>query len=126
MNFQDEYESQDKDTFMIADFGAKLVRFVAAKKKGYRVPGQGALAGKIKRSLGMPFRPVIFADGQYAIFDDMSEFKVQTDETGLDLEHMKLALKTLAKLHAMSFAYFNNANVDIKGVSYLETSSYHN
>ena len=27
---------------------------------------------------------------------------------------MKLALKTLAKLHAMSFAYFNNANVDIK------------
>ena len=56
----------------------------------------------------------------------MSEFKVQTDETGLDLEHMKLALKTLAKLHAMSFAYFNNANVDIKGVSYLERSSYHN
>ena len=56
----------------------------------------------------------------------MSEFKVQTDETGLDLEHMKLALKTLAKLHAMSFAYFNNANVDIKGVSYLETSSYQN
>ena len=49
----------------------------------------------------------------------MSEFKVQTDETGLDLEHMKLALKTLAKLHAMSFAYFNNANVDIKGVSYF-------
>ena len=72
------------------------------------------------------FRPVIFADGQYAIFDDMSEFKVQTDETGLDLEHMKLALKTLAKLHAMSFAYFNNANVDIKGVSYLETSIYQN
>ena len=72
------------------------------------------------------FRPVIFADGQYAIFDDMSEFKVQTDETGLDLEHMKLALKTLAKLHAMSFAYFNNANVDIKGVSNLETSSYQN
>ena len=56
----------------------------------------------------------------------MSEFKVQTDETGLDLEHMKLALKTLAKLHAMSFAYFNNANVDIKGVSNLETSSYQN
>ena len=56
----------------------------------------------------------------------MSEFKVQTDETGLDLEHMKLALKTLAKLHAMSFAYFNNANVDIKGVSYSETSSYQN
>ena len=56
----------------------------------------------------------------------MSEFKVQTDETGLDLEHMKLALKTLAKLHAMSFAYFNNANVDIKGVSYLETSIYQN
>ena len=27
---------------------------------------------------------------------------------------MKLALKTLAKLHAMSYAYFNNARVDVK------------
>ena len=62
---------------MIANFGTKLVRFVAAKKKGYRVPGQGAAAKKITRSLGMPFRPVIFADGQYAIFDDMAEFKVR-------------------------------------------------
>ena len=26
----------------------------------------------------MPFRPVIFADGQYAIFDDMAGFKVRT------------------------------------------------
>ena len=30
---------------------------------------------------------------------------------------MKLALKTLAKLHAMSYAFFNNANVDIKDFS---------
>ena len=27
---------------------------------------------------------------------------------------MKFALKTLAKLHAMSYAYFNNARVDVK------------
>ena len=26
----------------------------------------------------MPFRPVIFADGQYAIFDDMAGFKVRS------------------------------------------------
>lgn len=64
---------------MIADFGTKLVRFVAAYKKVYRVPGQGATAAKISRSLNMPFRPIIFADGQYAIFDDMADFKVKKD-----------------------------------------------
>ena len=61
---------------MIADFGTKLVRFVGAKLKGVRAPGQGAAGGKFARSLNMPFRPVIYADGQYAIFDDMAEFKV--------------------------------------------------
>ena len=45
---------------MIANFGTKLVRFVASKKKGYRVPGQGAHAAKITRSLGMPFRYSIY------------------------------------------------------------------
>ena len=30
---------------------------------------------------------------------------------------MKLALKALAKLHGMSFAYFNNANTDLKEFS---------
>ena len=39
---------------------------------------------------------------------------MNTDQTGLDLDHMKLALKTLAKLHAMSYAYFNNAKTDVK------------
>ena len=61
---------------MIADFGTKLVRFVGSKLKGVRAPGQGAAGGKFARSLNMPFRPVIYADGQYAIFDDMKEFKV--------------------------------------------------
>ena len=58
--FQDDYDDKDKDTFMIANFGTKLVRFVASKKKGYRVPGQGAHAAKITRSLGMPFRHSIY------------------------------------------------------------------
>lgn len=30
---------------------------------------------------------------------------------------MKLALQTLARLHAMSYAFFNNANVDVKDFS---------
>ena len=41
-------------------------------------------------------------------------FQMNTDQTGLDLDHVKLALKTLAKLHAMTYAYFNNANTDVK------------
>ena len=44
-------------------------------------------------------------------------WQTNTDDTGLDLDHMKLALKALAKLHGMSFAYFNNANTDLKEFS---------
>ena len=54
---------------MIADFGAKLVRYVASKKK--RSIGSSTGAARYTRSLDMPFQPVIFADGQYAIFEDM-------------------------------------------------------
>ena len=61
---------------MISEFGARLVRFVGTKLKGIRAPGQGAAGGKFARSLNMPFRPVIFADAHYAIFDSMAEFKV--------------------------------------------------
>lgn len=107
----------DKDTFMIADFGTKLVRFVAAKQRGVRIPGQGNATAKMSRTLNMPFMPIIFADGQYAIFDNMAELKVQTDQIGFDLEHMKQALKTLARLHAMSYAFFNHSNVDVKDFS---------
>ena len=92
---------------MIASFGSRLVKFVMKRIKGLRAPGQGVCvmdsvnrkkiqisvwifrltesttiigpaAGRIIRSLNMPFRPVIFADGQYAIFDDMAGFKVRT------------------------------------------------
>ena len=71
-----DYDSEDKDVFMIANFGTKLVKFVAKRRKGLRTPGQGEKSGKVIRNLNMPFRPVIFADGQYAIFDDMAGFKV--------------------------------------------------
>ncbi len=61
---------------MIADLGTKLVKFVAKMRRGMRAPGVGSGAGKITRTLNLPFQPVIFADGQYAIFDDMADFKV--------------------------------------------------
>ena len=83
----------------------------------FQFPILGPTGAKIARSLKMPFRPIIYADGQYAIFDDMAEFKINTDKTGLDLAHMKLALVTLAKLHAMSYAFFNGAKVDVKEFS---------
>jgi hypothetical protein len=111
---KEEYDPGDKDTFMIASFGTRLVRFVAGLQKGIRTPGQGAGAAKMTKSLNMPFQPIIFADTQYAIFDDMADFKVQADETGLNMDHMRLALKTLARLHGMSYAYFNNAKTDLK------------
>ena len=38
---EDLSEGNEKDTFMIADFGTKLVKFVARKRNVLRVPGQG-------------------------------------------------------------------------------------
>lgn len=58
---------------MIAEFGEKLVRFVAGQKRN-RVPGK--ITSPFTWQL--PFQPVIYADSQYAIFHDMSGFKVNT------------------------------------------------
>ena len=71
---------------MIANFGTKLVRFVASKKKGYRVPGQGAHAAKITRSLGMPFRYSI------CILETVQDFLI------------KLSIKPL--MHLLEIPYF--------------------
>ena len=70
---------------MIADFGAKLVRYVASKKK--RSIGSSTGAARYTRSLDMPFQPVIFADGQYAIFEDMRTDMKENTPTGAQLLH---------------------------------------
>ena len=66
-------------------------------------------------------RPVIFTDKQYAIMDDLSAYKaVNASEAagaGLDLEHMKAAVRALAKLHAMGLAYFGQGSEDVTSFS---------
>ena len=47
-----------------------------------------------KLKLSLPFQSVIFADNQYAIFDDMKAFqRASNAREGLNLEHLKVALK---------------------------------
>ena len=75
---------------MVSEFGTRLVRFVGTKLRGVRTPGQGVAGGKFARSLNMPFRPVIFADGQYAIFDSMAEFKVRYPIFQVRMDHQGL------------------------------------
>ena len=57
---------------------------------------------------------MIYADSKYAIFDDLKAYKTFRDDTGFDLEHMKVALKGLAKLHAMTYAYFNRGSDNLQ------------
>ncbi|TRY70635.1 hypothetical protein TCAL_17285 [Tigriopus californicus] len=91
--------SYDKDTYMVTKLGCRMSDFVKAKK--------------LKRSLSIPFRPVIMADSQYAILDNLTDYRKFEDKTGLDLEHVKCALRGLAKFHALSYVYFNQGNEDV-------------
>ncbi len=99
-----DYKPKDKEAFMVSDLGRKVNDFVAKMKK-------------VQTRVSVPFRPVIYADAQYAIFDHLKSYKTFRDDTGFDLEHMKVALKGLAKLHGMTYAYFNKSGDDVKAFS---------
>ena len=40
-NIKTDFDSEDKDVYMIASFGSRLVKFVMKRIKGLRAPGQG-------------------------------------------------------------------------------------
>lgn len=89
---------------MISELGSNIARYVVQKR--------------FKKPISVPFQPVILADNQFAIFDDISNYKVYNSDVGYDLEHMKQALKGLAKLHALSYAFFNkDSAADMKNFS---------
>ncbi len=93
----------DRDTYIVSDLGSKIASFVASKK--------------LRKPISLPFQPVIYADSKYAIMDDISSYKTVSSGSFLDLDHMKQALKALARLHAMSYAYFNRGSDDVKQFS---------
>merc|ERR1712123_434350 len=94
--------SFDKDTFVIADLGRKMGRFVDGMR--------------LKAPIVEPFQRVIYADKQYAIFPDISAYK-QCNQRTLDETHLKAGVRALAKLHAISFAYFNRSSDSVKEFS---------
>merc|ERR1712013_370861 len=92
----------DKDTFIVADLGRKMGSFVDGMRQ--KVP------------LGDPFPRVIYADKQYAIFPDISAYRPCKQST-LDETHLKAGVKALAKLHAISYTYFNRSFDSVKEFS---------
>ena len=88
-----------------------------------------------KVPLSVPFPQVIFSDAQYTILPDVSSYKLHDKNTyknfllacnncllnfwmnelidwkmyfsPLDESHMKVGVRSLARLHALSYAYFN-------------------
>lgn len=102
-NTTNQPNNYDKDTYMVTKLGRRMSEFVKAKK--------------LKKPLSIPFRPVIMADSQYAILDDLKDYRKLEDKTGLDLEHVKCVLKGLAKFHALSYVYFNQGNEDVQQFS---------
>ena len=97
-----EEVKEDKDTFMVSDLGLKFQRFLIKMYK------------KKKIRMDLPFQSVIFADNQYAIFDDVKNYhKASNANDGFNTSHLKTGLKALAKLHALSYAYFEKADDDV-------------
>jgi len=66
--------------------------------------------------VGDPLPRVIYADKQYAIFPDISAYKPCIKST-LDETHLKVGVRALAKLHAISYAYFNRSSDSVKEFS---------
>ena len=95
---------------MLSDLGTKISKFVAAKR--------------LRKRIAVPFQSVIVADHQFAIFDNMDKFKPFQPASllqGLDLDHAKVALQSLAKLHAMSFAYFNTEDDGVDALTFSQS-----
>ena len=99
-----DFDPTDKETFILIDLGAKISDFVASNKI-------------TRQRMSVPYRPVIMCDSQYAILEDLQDYKLMLDDTGFNLDHIKKTLKAMAKLHAMSYAYFNNSGDDVQSFS---------
>merc|ERR1712110_609951 len=95
--------SLDKDTLVIADLGVKFGRFASMATS--KVP------------LSVPFPQVIFSDAQYTIIPDVSSYKLHEKNTPLDESHMKVGVRALARLHALSYAFFNSSSDNVKDFS---------
>lgn len=93
-------DSFSKDTFMVSDLGRKMGEFVDSMK--------------LKTPMKIPFQRVIYADEEYAIFNDIKLYQKQSLDKVLDEAHLKAGMKALAKLHAISYAYFNKSENNIK------------
>jgi len=99
-------DPRDKDTYISSDLGAKIATFVAGKD--------------LRKPLSLPITNVIYADSKYAIFENSSSYKqvpASAVNEGLSLEDSKVVLRALARLHAASFAYFNQGGEDVKALS---------
>jgi len=95
--------SFDKDTFVITDLGLKLKRFLSSSSS--------------KLPLSVPFPPVIYSDAQFTILPDVSSFKYHDSNIALDEIHMKVGVRALARLHAISYAYFNRSSDNVQDFS---------
>ena len=98
---------QDLNTLMAVKLGPMLASYLSEfKTNKNKISEPTGRPGSIRRvNLSLPFHPIVYTDDKYEIFDDISGYKNAPVSDGLDLPHMKLALKALAQLHAISFAY---------------------
>ena len=107
---QQQKSSQIKDlnAFLIAQLGPMFAGYLSGfTKNKTKIAESTGRPGSIKRvNLSLPFHPIVYTDDKYEIFDDITGYENAPISDGLDLPHMKLALRSLAQLHAISFAYF--------------------
>ena len=98
----------DLNKILICQLGPRFASYLnnVTKNKNKSTDSAAGRQDSIKRTnVSLPFHPMVYEDEKYEIFDDISGYKKATTLDGLDLPHIKLALRSLAQLHAISFAF---------------------
>jgi len=84
--------NRNRDLMVLTELGPQMGRF--------------ADHARSKAPLSLPFQRILFTDNQLSALPDISAYRAADCGSYLDEAHLKAGMKALAKLHAVSFAFF--------------------
>ncbi|XP_023336807.1 uncharacterized protein LOC111707859 [Eurytemora carolleeae] len=91
---QKSADAESKDVLVRSDLAAKIMSTVGVTKAEHK----------------LPFFPLIFSDNKMTVFDNDPLYTSLPSDRKLDEVHLKVVMKSLARLHAISFIFFKRSN----------------